>query len=88
MILNKNIFVSTLLVIVLSSCEKVINFEVKGAEPVLVIEGIITNEAGPYFVIISRSQNFADSLQYGEPAPSSNHSQTLVPNGLATSPRL
>lgn len=45
----------------LQSCEKVIDVNLKEAEPRLVIEGNITSEAGPYFVYLSTSGGYFDN---------------------------
>lgn len=45
----------------LGSCEKVIDTNLKDAAPQLVIEAIVTNQAGPYEVKISKSIAFTDS---------------------------
>ena len=42
------------------SCEKVIDVDLKDAEPRLVIEGNITSDAGPYVVYLSKSGSYFD----------------------------
>ena len=61
---NKNILIAILITIVFSSCEKVIDYNLKGVEPAVVIEGAVTNQTGPHYVIVSNSQHFKDSNQY------------------------
>jgi hypothetical protein len=43
-----------------SSCEKVIDMDLNQSSPVVVIEGGISNEAGPYTIRITQSINFDD----------------------------
>jgi len=43
------------------SCEKVISVDLNSAAPQLVIEGEITNTAGPYQVKLSKTVNFSNS---------------------------
>jgi hypothetical protein len=43
----------------LLACEKVIDMDLRTAEPRLVVEGNITNEAGPYTVRLSRTVDFS-----------------------------
>ena len=48
-------------IVVFLGCKKVIPVDLKSSEPKIVITGEITNQAGPYKVIISKSVDF-DSL--------------------------
>ena len=43
---------------VASSCEKVIQLELNDSDPVVVVEGDITTEAGPYTIKLTRSKNY------------------------------
>ena len=45
-------------IVLLSSCEKVIDVDIKNATPVIVIEGVVTNRADSQVVKISRSTLF------------------------------
>ena len=45
--------------VVLNSCSKVVNINLNDASPKIVIEGNITNAAGPYFVKITKTVNFS-----------------------------
>ena len=54
-------FVLTVSALVLMSCEKVIVLDFRDSEPKLVIEAIITDEAGPYTVTLNESAGFYDS---------------------------
>lgn len=48
-----------LCILLTCSCEKVIDVNLKNATPQIVIEGIVTNEAGPYQVRISQTVEFS-----------------------------
>ena len=52
------IFVPLILIIALSSCEKVIDIDLNEAEPRLVVEGAITLNNGPYAVRLTTSGDF------------------------------
>ncbi len=56
--------VYALLVMVLTSCEKVIELDLGDTSPTLVIEGNITNTAGPYYVKLTKTVNFDDASIY------------------------
>ena len=45
---------------VFSSCQEVIEIELNSKDAAIVIEGNITDQAGPYTVLISKSVNFSD----------------------------
>lgn len=47
-----------------TSCEKVIDLKLDATEPVLVIEGNITNQAGPYYVKLTKTVNFNEPSNY------------------------
>ncbi len=49
------------LIVSLYACTKVITVNLNDAAPQIVIEGIITNTAGPYQVQISKTVNFSES---------------------------
>ncbi|MDQ6814540.1 MAG: DUF4249 domain-containing protein [Bacteroidota bacterium] len=51
----------TLAIVVLAACEKVISVDLNSAAPQLVIEGEVTNAAGPYQVKLSKTVNFSSS---------------------------
>ncbi len=53
-----------ILVILFSSCEKVVQLDLSNNEDKLVVEGSITNQPGPYFIILTRSVNFNDPSTY------------------------
>ncbi|MBP9187068.1 MAG: DUF4249 domain-containing protein [Bacteroidia bacterium] len=52
--------------IALSSCEKVIDLDLKDVESKLVVEANITNQPGPYFVKLTKSIPFDESSIYPE----------------------
>ena len=47
-----------------TSCTREVKVDLKTTEPKIVIEGNITNEAGPYTVQIRKTVNFSDPNQY------------------------
>src|SRR5690625_173430 len=58
------IFLIIASLITFTSCEKVIDLNLKDAESRLVIQGNITNEAGPYYVKLSKSVPVDKSSNY------------------------
>jgi Domain of unknown function (DUF4249) len=63
-IAKKNIFILAASLFILSSCEKVIDLELDDNSSKVVIEGNITNQAGPYFVKVTKSVNFTETNNY------------------------
>ena len=53
-----------LILLVLLSCEKVIELPLKGNEPKYVIEGMVTNEPGVCKVRLTQSVNFSNSNEF------------------------
>jgi hypothetical protein len=53
------IALSILLVVNLTSCEKVIDINVKNSKPAISIVGAITDQPGPYTVSVNKSVNFS-----------------------------
>src|SRR6218665_1948631 len=51
----KNTISLLLAILLLTSCEKVIDVKYEGNQSKIIIEGNITNEPGPYFVRITKS---------------------------------
>jgi len=47
-------------IVLLTSCQKVIDVNLNDSDPHYIIEGNVTDQAGPYTVRISRSINFSD----------------------------
>lgn len=54
----KNIFFAFIFAIFLTSCTEVIKIDLNSANPVLMVEAKITNEAGPYTVKLSKTVNY------------------------------
>jgi len=61
---NKYLLVGLLFFQLFYSCKKVINVDLKNAATQTVITGEITNQAGPYQVIISKSVNYTSDNIY------------------------
>lgn len=59
----KNIISIILVTMIMTSCEKVIEIDYKDNQSQTIIEGNITNEAGPYFVKISKSINLTSTAE-------------------------
>lgn len=55
-----SVYLIVLLLLICSSCEKVIAVKLDDSEPQIVIEGEITAAKGPYAVIVSESKNFGE----------------------------
>lgn len=53
-----------LMAAILVSCEKTVDLKYKGNQSKIVIEGNITDEAGPYFVKITKSINLSGTGGY------------------------
>ncbi|MGV3603026.1 MAG: DUF4249 family protein [Dyadobacter fermentans] len=51
----KNLLIIFSVILVFTSCEKVVELDYKGNQSKIVIEGNITNQPGPYFVRIQKS---------------------------------
>ena len=58
--MNK-IIVALFSILFLSNCTQVIDIDLNNSDPKIIVEGSITNEAGPYFVKLSKSVNFDQS---------------------------
>lgn len=52
--------VFTILLLSVTACEEVIKLDLESGEPRVVIEGIVTDQAGPYTVTIKKSVDFYD----------------------------
>ena len=70
------------------SCEKTVDLKYKGNQSMIVIVGDITNEAGPYFVKITKSINLSDTGSYPTIdnavvtiSDNAGNSETLSPQG-------
>ncbi|MCY1661603.1 DUF4249 domain-containing protein [Chryseobacterium sp. SL1] len=60
----KNIFLIILSLFLVTSCEKEIDLDLEDQSGQIVIEGNITDQAGPYFVKITKSVAFTQTNQY------------------------
>jgi hypothetical protein len=60
----KSILVLLVTILVFSSCEKVIDLDLTSSSSQLVIEGNITDQAGPYYVKLTKSVPFDESSNY------------------------
>lgn len=60
----KNIFFIIFSLFLFNSCEKEIDLDLEDQSGNIVIEGNITDQAGPYFVKITKSVAFTESNQY------------------------
>jgi Domain of unknown function (DUF4249) len=60
----KNIFIILASLVMLSSCEKVVDLELDNSSGTLVIEGNITDAAGPHFIKITKSVSFTETNTY------------------------
>jgi hypothetical protein len=49
---------------IFASCEKVIDIDLNTANPQIIIEGNVTDQAGPHFVKITKTVNFSDENNY------------------------
>jgi hypothetical protein len=58
---NKNVVLGFLCAIVFTSCEKVIDVDLKNAEPKIVIEGIVDNSGRPASVKITKTVSFSNT---------------------------
>ena len=54
----RNHIIIALLIFAFWSCEKVIDIDLKNAEPQIVIDGTITDQPGPYYVKISKTGDY------------------------------
>ena len=60
----KHPIIAAVFILLLTSCQKVIDLKVKDASPKYVIEGNVTNLPGPYTVTLSRTTPFNTSWQF------------------------
>jgi hypothetical protein len=60
----KNIPSLIIVALLFSGCETIVDLDYKGNQSKVVIEGNITNEAGPYFVKITKSISLAETGAY------------------------
>lgn len=60
----KNIVSLIFIALVFTGCEKIVELKYKGNQSRIIIEGNISNEAGPYFVKITKSISLLDTGTY------------------------
>jgi hypothetical protein len=60
----KNIISIILAALLFTSCEKTVDLEYKGNQSKIIIEGNVTNEAGPYFVKVTKSVSLTATGNY------------------------
>jgi len=60
----KNIFLIILSLFLVTSCEKEIDLDLEDQSGNIVIEGNVTDQAGPYYVKITKSVAFTEANQY------------------------
>jgi hypothetical protein len=70
----KNIFLIILSLFLVTSCEKEIDLNLEDQSGKIVIEGNITDQAGPYFVRITKSVAFTEINQY----PAVDNAQVML----------
>lgn len=77
----KNIISIVLITLFFTSCEKVVDIKYKSNQDAIVIEGNISNEAGPYFVKITRSVTLTDTGSY----PAINNAIVTISDNMGNS---
>lgn len=60
----KNIVSILFIALLFTGCEKIVDLNYKGNKSIIIIEGNITNEAGPYYVKVTKSVNLTDTGSY------------------------
>ncbi len=74
----KNSFLFMFCLIAFFSCTKVIDIDLNNADKQFVIEGEISNQAGPYLIKISETVNFSESNNY----PPIKNAQVFIEDNL------
>ncbi|WP_242921612.1 DUF4249 domain-containing protein [Pontibacter liquoris] len=83
--MKKYLFLSlSLLAFACSSCEEVIDYELRTADTKLVVEGLITNQPGPYTVRLSNTKGYLDQGR----TPGVNGALVIVSDNHGTSDTL
>lgn len=84
----KNIFSVIIMALLFTSCEKVVDLKYKSNQSRIVIEGNISNQAGPYFVKITKSIFLPETGNYPtidnasvNISDDAGNSETLTPQG-------
>ena len=63
--LQRKLFLVIVTAVFLTGCQKVVSIDLNNANPRLVVEGIVTDQPGPYSVKLSMSGDyFAPSLYF------------------------
>ncbi len=60
----KTIISIILIALLFTGCEKIVDLDYKDNQSTIIIEGNITNEAGPYYVKITKSMSLPDTGEY------------------------
>ncbi|KAA9345658.1 DUF4249 domain-containing protein [Adhaeribacter soli] len=71
-------------VMLLSSCEKVLDIDLKEAEPRVIIEANVSDQPGPYSVIITRSVSFNETNNF----PTVNGAEVILSDNAGNSETL
>lgn len=66
--------------LMLSSCTRVIDIDLNSKAPQIVIEGKISNEAGPYQIKISKTVNFSETNKF----PAVTNAMVIVTDDIGT----
>jgi len=80
----KNSIIVILMAAIFISCEKTVDLKYKGNQSKVVIEGNISNEAGPYFVKITKSINLSDTGSY----PTIDNAAVIISDNVGNSETL
>jgi hypothetical protein len=76
----RSIIYSFLAIILFTGCEKVIDLDINANQSKIIIDGIISNEVGPYFIRVSKT----NGLKSIEKNPSVNDAIVTISDGLGT----
>ncbi len=60
----RNVKIGLLLISILISCEEIIKIDLEGTDPMMVIEGYISDRSGPYRVVLTKTTDFFDPSDY------------------------
>lgn len=60
----KNKFILLLMILFLTACQDVVDIDLNTANPQFVIEGVVTDQGGPYRISITKTVNFDDLSEY------------------------
>lgn len=76
-----NILFFVFLSIIICSCEKVISVDLNKTNPQIVIEGLVTDQSGPYSVLLSKSGNYFEPSLYFPPV---SHADVTITDDLGS----